>query len=135
MAIPRWEILLGHILGFLVGLALIAAGLGLWVKNPGPTISTVTVSTTIGADTHHKGHTTSVATTTLDGQQAQAATAKSPGAVPQRSAAVTVGLVAAGVVLMLGSSSLVRLRALSVPPKAPKPAAAEDDAADDDDDE
>jgi hypothetical protein len=125
MAIPRWEILLGQVVGLLVGLALIAAGVGLWVKNPGPTVSTVTVTTVTG--THHTHDVT--VTTILNGQQSQLAVAKSPDAVPQRSEVVTVGLVVSGVLLIIGTSWLPRLRSLVVVAKPDEPE--EDDGGDD----
>jgi hypothetical protein len=126
MAIPRWEILLGQLLGILVGLALIAAGLALWVKNPGPTVSTVTVVTVSGP---HHTHDKTI-TTVLDGPQSALAVAKSPDAVPQRSAPVTIGLVASGVLLLLGTSWLPRLRSLTVPASPDEP---EEDEDEDDD--
>jgi hypothetical protein len=128
MPIPRWEILLGQVVGLLVGLALIGAGVALWIKNPGPTISTVTLVTVTGP--HHTHEKT--VTTTLNGPAADAKIAKSPDAVPQRSEVVTVGLVASGALLIIGTAWLPRLRTFTVPVK---PKAPDDDGDGGDDDE
>ena len=111
MPIPRWEILIGQVLGLLVGLALIGVGVQLWMKNPGPTVSTVTVITVTG--THHTHGRT--VTTTLNGPAADLKKAKSADAAPKRSEVVTVGLVFSGVLLIIGTSWLPRLRTFTVP--------------------